>query len=284
MATDKLFFSIFQSRPDLILSWLDDRPADAAGYRFTAPVLKAREYRLDGLFLPPPDRGDLPAVILEAQMAPDPGFLLRLYAETARFLQQEAWGGDWRVMVICPSRTLNFGATTPIQEFIERRLHWIELLDPEAEADNPLTQALSLLVKPPNTWLALVDRLRQEADANPEAAALLPWIPTILAAGNSSLSIQQICAMAGITVEDFRNSHLYQEILGIGLAEGEARGAARGEAAVTIRQLNRRCGPLSDATIARIQALPLDQLENLAEALLDFNGAGDLEAWLSKSV
>ena len=217
-------------------------------------------------------------------MAPDPGFLLRLYAETARFLQQEAWGGDWRVMVICPSRTLNFGATTPIQEFIERRLHWIELLDPEAEADNPLTQALSLLVKPPNTWLALVDRLRQEADANPEAAALLPWIPTILAAGNSSLSIQQICAMAGITVEDFRNSHLYQEILGIGLAEGEARGAARGEAAVTIRQLNRRCGPLSDATIARIQALPLDQLENLAEALLDFNGAGDLEAWLSKSV
>ena len=48
-----------------------------------------------------------------------------------------------------------------------------------------------------------------------------------------------------------------------------------------MRQLNRRCGPLSDATTARIQALPLQQLETLAEALLDFAGASDLEAWLN---
>ena len=48
-----------------------------------------------------------------------------------------------------------------------------------------------------------------------------------------------------------------------------------------MRQLNRRCGPLSAVTTARIQALPLQQLETLAEALLDFAGASDLEAWLS---
>jgi hypothetical protein len=29
--------------------------------------------------------------VLEAQMAPDPGFLLRLYAETGRFLHQQAF-------------------------------------------------------------------------------------------------------------------------------------------------------------------------------------------------
>ena len=90
MASDKLFFFLFQSNPDLILRWLDDLPADAGGYSFSAPVLKEREYRLDGLFSPPPQRPDLPAVVLEAQMAPDPGFLLRLYAETGRFLQQQA--------------------------------------------------------------------------------------------------------------------------------------------------------------------------------------------------
>jgi len=86
-----------------------DLPADAAGYSFSAPVLKEREYRLDGLFAPPPERPDLPAVILEAQMAADPGFLLRLYAETGRFLQQRAWSGDWRVVVLCPNQALNFG-------------------------------------------------------------------------------------------------------------------------------------------------------------------------------
>ena len=66
MLSDKLFFWLFQNQPDRILSLLEDLPADAAGYSFSAPVLKEREYRLDGLFLPPPSRPDLPALILEA--------------------------------------------------------------------------------------------------------------------------------------------------------------------------------------------------------------------------
>ena len=48
-----------------------------------------------------------------------------------------------------------------------------------------------------------------------------------------------------------------------------------------MRQLNRRCGPLSAVTTARIQALPLQQLETLAKALLDFSGPTDLAAWLN---
>lgn len=46
-------------------------------------------------------------------------------------------------------------------------------------------------------------------------------------------------------------------------------GEACGEAKVTLRLL------------ARIQALPLEQLETLAEALLDFTGPADLDAWLA---
>jgi hypothetical protein len=76
-------------------------------------VLTEREYRLDGLFLPPPERPDLPALILEAQMAADGGFLRRLYAETARLVQQEPAISQWRVVVLCPSRQLNFGDPAP---------------------------------------------------------------------------------------------------------------------------------------------------------------------------
>ena len=50
---------------------------------------------------------------------------------------------------------------------------------------------------------------------------------------------------------------------------------------MTLRQLNRRCGPLSEATTAQIQALPVDQLEALADALLDFQGLTDLTSWLA---
>lgn len=85
-------------------------------------------------------------------------------------------------------------------------------------------------------------------------------------------SIPEICAMGGITLEDLRQSKAYQEIFGL----GEAREAAK----VALSQLTRRCGPLREATNSSIQALPLEQLEALAEALLDFSGPDDLEAWL----
>ena len=79
--------------------------------------------------------------------------------------------------------------------------------------------------------------------------------------------------MGGITVEDFTQSPIYKEIVGIGRSEGEV--------AVTLRQLNRRCGPLSAEQEARIRALPLQKLEELAEALLDFTGPADLAGWLA---
>lgn len=112
----------------------------------------------------------------------------------------------------------------------------------------------------------------------------MPLIPAILMARFSERPVEEVCAMGGITVQDFTQTPIYKEILGIGLAEGEARGEARGKAkeaaAVTLRQLNRRCGPLGADTTARILALALEQLETLAEDLLDFSGPADLAAWL----
>jgi predicted transposase YdaD len=181
LASDKLFFFLFQSNPDLILRWLEDLPADAAGYSFSAPVLKEREYRLDGLFVPPPERPDLPAVILEAQMAADPGFLLRLYAETGRFLQQRAWSGDWRVVLICPHRELNFGNPEPVREFLEHRVQWIELQPRDGQPPNtPLARVLSLLLQPEEDVPRTTSSLREQATTDPVAAEVLPLIPAIL--------------------------------------------------------------------------------------------------------
>jgi len=83
--------------------------------------------------------------------------------------------------------------------------------------------------------------------------------------------------IAGIPREEIRHTRAVQDWL----AEGRQEGRQEGEANVTLRQLNRRCGPLSDTTTAQIQALPVDQLEALADALLDFTGPADLTAWLA---
>ena len=91
--------------------------------------------------------------------------------------------------------------------------------------------------------------------------------------------------IAEIPREDMRHTRLVQDWLAEGRAEGRTEGEARGRhteaAAMTLRQLNRRCGLLSPATSSRIQALPLEQLEALADALLDFQGPEDLTTWLA---
>jgi predicted transposase YdaD len=270
VASDKLFCWLFQQQPDRILPLLPDLPADASGYRFSAPVLKEREYRLDGLFLPSPERPELPALILEAQMAADAGFLRRLYAETARLLQQEPGIEGWRVVVLCPSRQLNFGDPAPLAEFVEQRVQWIELLPAAANPTAPaLAQALALLLQSEQELPATSSAIRARVAGSSQAAEIDDVIASILIARFNGRSIQELCAMGGITLDDFTQSVAYREIFG------------RGEAKVTLRLLSRRCGPLSAEQESVIRSLPLERLEALAEALLDFKGMADLHTWLA---
>ena len=92
--------------------------------------------------------------------------------------------------------------------------------------------------------------------------------------------------LLGIPAKDLLHTRAVRDWFEQGRQEGEAQGEVRGRAAaaaaVTLRQLNRRCAPLAKATTEHIQALPLATLEALAEALLDFSGPADLAAWLEE--
>ena len=55
----------------------------------------------------------------------------------------------------------------------------------------------------------------------------------------------------------------------------------RGEQAVIMRQLKRRVGDLSVQFQERIKSLPVEKLENLGEALLEFTSMEDLTTWLN---
>ncbi|RUR75283.1 hypothetical protein PCC6912_48200 [Chlorogloeopsis fritschii PCC 6912] len=66
-----------------------------------------------------------------------------------------------------------------------------------------------------------------------------------------------------------RESVIYQEILEVGLQEGEKRGVQT-ERSLVLRLLTRRVGVLPQEVRQRVEALPLEELENLGVALLDF--------------
>jgi predicted transposase YdaD len=77
-----------------------------------------------------------------------------------------------------------------------------------------------------------------------------------------------------------RESTMYQAILREGRAEGLEQGRTAEGKALVLKLLTRKLGSLSPELTAKVSDLSLERLETLAEALLDFNSAADLESWL----
>jgi len=68
-----------------------------------------------------------------------------------------------------------------------------------------------------------------------------------------------------------------------GIQRGLQQGKQQEAVALIMRQLTRRFGTLTPQLQERIQNLPVTQLEDLGEALLDLTTAADLDAWLGQN-
>ena len=79
-----------------------------------------------------------------------------------------------------------------------------------------------------------------------------------------------------------KESVIFQEITASAKLEGRLEGRLEGEANLVLRQLNRRLGQISESVSEQIRQLPVEQLEDLGEALLDFEDEADLLNWLAK--
>ena len=74
-----------------------------------------------------------------------------------------------------------------------------------------------------------------------------------------------------------------QQGLQQGMQRGLQQGRQQGEADLVLRQLARRLGSLSRSQEKTVRKLPLDKIEALGEALLDFTSPSDLNRWLRKN-
>ncbi|MFU8884476.1 MAG: Rpn family recombination-promoting nuclease/putative transposase [Cyanobacteriota bacterium] len=297
MNTDRWYYRVFQSAPDLIRSLLPGSAAAAKTlgldpatpgdliYRFEALELKELSHRLDGVLWPRKSTGcaetgspEFPVVLLEVQMHPDPGFRHRLAAQSCRFLQKHPQVEHLEVVVITPHKRMSLGPTKlpRLLQALLNEVHWISLEELSQQPNlDPLLNLLTLPVRPESELAASSQQIlasRPDLDT-----VVLP----MLVQRFPQLTEEQIMVIAGIPREEIRHTRAVQDWLAEGRQEGLQEGEAREAAKVTLRQLNRRCGPLSEATTAQIQALPLEQLEALADALLDFQGPADLAAWLA---
>ncbi|MBD2600988.1 DUF4351 domain-containing protein [Microcystis viridis FACHB-1342] len=65
-----------------------------------------------------------------------------------------------------------------------------------------------------------------------------------------------------------------------GVQQGIQQGRQQGETYLLLRQLQRRFGEIPQNLEETIRNLPVEQLEDLGLALLDFNTLTDLDNWL----
>ena len=276
MKTDKLFYRIFLTIPSLIAEIIPGIPADCE-FDYSAPVVKEKEIRLDGLLTPVSNDLSLPLVFLEAQMKKDPGFYYRYFTGIFLYIQQYKITRPWQGLLILRRRDMELGPEEPYQLLLSgavRRLYLEDLLS--LENVSPRLALLKLVVSPKRKASELAESILERAETQEEFEKYLDVVEAILVNKFSDLSIIEVRKMLNLREADVTQTRFYQEVLQIGRQEGRQDA----EANLIVRILSRRCGSLSAKLLKQVRSLSSAELESLGEALLDFQGIADLEAWL----
>ena len=289
MKTDKWFYQLFLTMPGIIAELIPNIPPDCE-FDYIAPVIKEREFGLDGLFVPQSESGNIPLIFLEAQMQSDTGFYGRYFAEIFLYLQQYPEKRPWQGLLILHNRQQYLGESVPYQVILREQVKCLYLEEILQRADISLNLALlKLLVLEEAEAFHLGRRILEESGTQTSFQQRLNLIETILVNKFPYLGTQEILRMLDLKTADITQSRFYQEVVEVGRQEGRQEGLQAGlqeglrvgEADLILRQLTRKYGTLTSEVNQQIKALTIAELGDLGEALLDFVEISDLETWLS---
>ena len=145
----------------------------------------------------------------------------------------------------------------------------------------PIWVALMVLTivkedKAPETARNLLQRSNEQPSLLSNRA-IIEIITTIMVYKFEKLSLREVESMLGITLQETR---VYREIKEEGLEQGLKQGKIGEAVNLVMRLLTKKFGQISPENRSFISGLSLPVLEDLSEALLDFNHLNDLEIWL----
>lgn len=237
--------------------------------------------------VPPIYATDLPIYFVEVQGYRDTkGDLYpSLFSEIFLYLNDYRPVNDWRAVLIFTKRRLDPGLPLHYRDFANnprlQRIYLDELTQDVAECSLELGALKLIGVKQdaaPEQARKLVARTRQETTDAVQLRKIIELVETVLIYKFPDLSRQEIEQMLGLS--ELKQTRVYQEALEEGLQQGRQEGRQEGELAVVRKQLTRRLGTIEPELRSQIQQLSSVQLEELAEALLDFSSTVDLVTWL----
>jgi predicted transposase YdaD len=222
-------------------------------------------------------------VHVEAQSYVQPDFARRMFFYFAR-LYQKYVQKIYPIVVFSFDEPLRAEPQTHAVEFPDlkvlefnfaaiqlNRLSWRDFLNRR----NPVAAALMAKMK-----IAPADRPKVKAECLRALATLrLDAARTRLISGFIDSYLRLDESEEQLFVEEIGKLEAVEQehVMEITTSWGE-----RAERSLIFRQLKRRVGEVPEALRAQIEALPIEQLELLGEALLDFSGMADLERWLAE--
>ena len=274
MRRDSIFYKLFQQFPPLLFQLLPSPPQNADAYRFDSVAVKEPKFEIDGVFIPSQPDGIV--YFCEVQFQKDEQLYERVFAESLLyFYRNRDRFSDWQAAIIYPSRSTEQSQIHPYADLLNGdRIHRIYLSELGNIRELPIWVALMVLTTVEESQAPAEARylLQRNIAEQPSSLAIIEMVTTIMVYKFENLSQQEVETMLGITLQETR---VYQEIKAEGLAQGRKQEATN----LVVRILTKRFGNLSEEMRTSISGLSLTAIEDLSEAILDFNNLADLQAW-----
>jgi hypothetical protein len=269
-------------------------PDAVTGKRFADQLVKVYQKRGNPIFL---------LIHVEIQGSREAGFAQRIFTYSFRILDYFGQPAT-SVVILCDGdpkwRPSNYGFALPgtrldfefsMVKLLDYRDRWAEL---EA-SQNPFAWVVMAHLKMQETrrdkpsrkiWkLRLIRELHESGYNKTDVLNLFNFIDWILGLPKA------------LEIEFWRELQAYEEERKVpyitsverigydrGLQDGEEKGQEKGAQrqarSLLLKQLARKVGAMPDRIVDRINALSIEQLESLGEALLDFGSIDDLTNWL----
>ncbi|MCX7109901.1 MAG: DUF2887 domain-containing protein [Proteobacteria bacterium] len=283
MKTDSLFYRLFQTEPSLALDLAGLTVKSAGRYLFTSREVKQTAFRFDGILEPHPDQPFDPIVFVEVQFQPDQDFYLRFFGEIILFLRQYRTLRPWLALVIYPYEKVErpSEAARPFLDLSNLRRVYLNQI-PLLESANPKLWLIALLTVEDSQLPPIVEKVKAHRNSNPSDG--IDWIElleTILVNRLPTITREEIKTMFGLQDSDLKKTRFYQDTFDEGRQEGleqgfqkgiengVRKGREEGEAALLLRILERRFGPLPINVKHRIASTDAETLLIYGERVLD---------------
>jgi len=210
----------------------------------------------------------------------------RLFAEALLyFYRNRDRFEDWQIVIIYPSRSKEQTKTRPYRAFLaSEQVHRI-YLDELGELEQlPLKLGLLVLTtldqnQAPAAARYLINRSQQEISEPTATRAIMEIITSIISYRFTSLSPKEIETMLDISFEQTR---LYQDLKQQAEEQGLEQGRQEEAIKLVLRILAKKFREVPTQLTIQIEGLSLQNLEALADALLDFASLDDLVSWLQR--